>query len=206
METKQARLWLRQHMLPSEGQELQELGMKHWEWRDTVAWEGSQRPSFAQAMHATWGWQAVVGEIGFQVASECLLFPDYFMEKSHLIIISDLPFYSHRRAPISQKLCVLFSVVSLYCPKPWHWKLSQPFFLVVTKRLDGSFLYNAGPRVWDFRSFGESLFSTGLTLLPASRLFFYYQKGNKNIIASWANRPRFPQDYLSFGFIESFEQ
>lgn len=50
------------------------------------------------------------------------------------------------------------------------------------------------------------IFPTGLTLPPASRMFFDYQKGNKKNIASWANRPGFPQDHLSFGFIESSEQ
>lgn len=49
-------------------------------------------------------------------------------------------------------------------------------------------------------------FPTGLILPPASRMFFDYQKGNKKIIASWANRRGFPQDHLSFGFIESSEQ
>lgn len=52
----------------------------------------------------------------------------------------------------------------------------------------------------------ESLFSYRAPSAPASRMLFDYQKGNKKIIASRANRWGFPQDHISFGFIQSSEQ
>lgn len=106
-------------MLPREGQELRELGMKTV--LEVEGRSGLRRPTKAllHPMNAcNLRLTGRAGEKGLQVASECLLFPDYFMERSHLIIILDLPFYSHRRAPISQRLCVLFPVVSCAALSP----------------------------------------------------------------------------------------
>lgn len=110
VEAKQARLtqWLRQHTLPREEQEPEQL----WrEWTNAVTHEG---PPSTQGAHAARGWQVVGGEKGPQVASDCLLLPDVSWKEVMLLSSRTSLLFPWESSNFSETLHSLLLIVCLH--------------------------------------------------------------------------------------------
>lgn len=179
-------------------------------WRDSsevTEHDGPRRPANA-TLHPMSACSSRLtgggGQKGLQIASECLLFPD-FHGKESLSSWTCLSF-SWESSNFSRAWCSFFSIFSMCGLKSQHWKLSQPHFPVVTKGLDGGLLSSAGPRGWDFKSFGQPLFPYGAPSDCGLQNVLWIAEREPKLVALWDYRPGFPQDHLSFRFTESFQQ
>ena len=157
------------HLCPKWAQQLQEHERRHlWKWVDAVA-------SSTCWVHAAggdrWRWERKSSRWLLNVCSSLI----FHWKETYCHL--GLAFYSPWEVPITQKRCALSRC--LPCAAGALAPKTPPNnFSCCNEGLDGGFLFSAGPRVQDLKSFGRSLF-LGLTLPLASRMLFDYQRGSR---------------------------